>query len=108
MSTFVSSFVSNHLSKTAALVVAWAFAMGGCSAQPAEFSWYHPQGGEYLFAYDKGECETQVTPSQALGVDTDGPFFQCMRQRGYALIDNNGIVQVPPIEVLATGQAASE
>lgn len=81
----------------------------GCANAPAEFSWYHPQGGEYLFAYDKGECETEVLTHQLnLGVDTDGPFFTCMRQRGYALIDDNGVVQIPPIEILATGQAASE
>ena len=97
--------------KLAKILLASALAGGliGCSTTPTEFSWYHPQGGEYLFAYDKGECETVTFAQQdALGYDTDGPFFTCMRQRGYALIDDNGVVQVPPIEVLATGQASSE
>ena len=81
----------------------------GCASAPAEFSWYHPQGGEYLFAYDKTECESSVlAQQQALGFDTNGPFFTCMRERGYALVDDNGVVQVPPIEILATGQAASD
>ena len=73
--------------------------LSACAAHSPDFSWYHPQGGEYLFAYDQGECETVVANlGLNLGADIDGPFFQCMHARGYYLVDANGIVQAPPAE----------
>ncbi len=60
--------------------------LGGCTHQKAAFTWYHPHGGEYLFAYDRENCtEAVLAQNLSLGTDTDGPFFQCMRKRGYAL-----------------------
>jgi len=78
-----------------------ALILGGCAGQNPTFSWYHPQGGEFLFAYDRDEC-TNVVQAQGLSLGTDmgGPFFQCMHQRGYYLVDDAGIVQAPE-EVLA-------
>ncbi len=68
------------------------------------FSWYHPMGGEYLFTYDAGECESKVKEQGfSLGTDTHGPFFQCMHQRGYYLVDANGIVQAPSMQSLDEG-----
>ncbi len=77
------------------LITAW---LGGCTlnpapgaSDPAEFTWYHPQGGEFLFAFDQRQCEDQlVAVGQRLGSDVGGPFFSCMRARGYALIDAQG------------------
>jgi hypothetical protein len=70
--------------------------LGGCAAQSANFSWYHPQGGEYLFAYDREECANLVqSQGLSLGTDIKGPFFQCMHRRGYYLVNDTGIVQAP-------------
>ena len=70
--------------------------LGGCAAQNPSFSWYHPQGGEYLFAYDRDECtDTVQSQGLSLGTDLKGPFFQCMHRRGYYLVNETGIVQVP-------------
>lgn len=88
----------------------------GCSTSnprstPAsmEFSWFHPQGGEFLFAYDKSECESFVVDqNKSLGVDQNGPFFTCMRLRGYSLVDVSGTVLIPPLEGIATGQIGSD
>ena len=83
--------------------------LGGCAAQPASFSWYHPAGGEYLFAYDSDECtETVAREGGELGTDTNGPFFQCMHARGYYLVDGEKIVQAPPAEVMALEQQVSQ
>ena len=68
---------------------AFVLACVGCVQQSPQFSWYHPQGGEYLFAYDEGECASHVqNQGLALGIDPQGPFFECMRGRGYTLLDN--------------------
>ncbi len=62
----------------------------GCTQKGPEFSWYHPQGGEYLFAYDEGECAAHIrSQGLALGIDPQGPFFECMRGRGYVLLDDS-------------------
>ncbi len=70
--------------------------LGGCvtlqgtSASDA-YSWYHPQGGEYLFTYDARQCEAATTAlGQALSHDTNGPFFSCMYRRGYWLVGTDG------------------
>ncbi len=69
------------------VAAAW---LGGCVSQP-NYSWYHPQGGEYLFAFDQRECENQVTSSgMRLGHNAEGPFFSCMYGRGYALVGPAG------------------
>ena len=84
-------------------------ALGGCAAQPASFSWYHPEGGEYLFAYDSNECTAAVASAgRQLGNDLNGPFFQCMHARGYYLVDGDRIVQAPPAEVVALEQQVSQ
>ncbi len=83
------------LSKPLAAVLV-ALVLGGCAAQSPTFSWYHPQGGEYLFAYDRDQCTTAVQEQGLnLGTDLQGPFFQCMHQRGYYLVNDTGIVQAP-------------
>ncbi len=84
-------------------------ALGGCAAQPATFSWYHPAGGEYLFAYDSNECTAAVTRQGGeLGTDIDGAYFQCMHARGYYLVDGERIVQAPPAEAIALEQQVSQ
>ena len=51
------------------------------------FTWYHPLGGEYLFAYDHNQCTAEVEAlGMSPGADQNGPFFTCMRDRGYSLI----------------------
>lgn len=83
------------------LILLCSALLGACATQNPTFSWYHPMGGEYLFAYDRDECETSVVEQgMTLGTDTQGPFFQCMHSRGYYLVDANAIVQEP--DVLAT------
>jgi len=69
--------------------------LGGCghlAGQPTNsFSWYHPQGGEYLFAYDHNQCDALLASrGQRKGTAIDGPFFNCMRDRGYQLLDAQG------------------
>ncbi|MEE4280725.1 MAG: hypothetical protein V2I41_02200 [Pseudomonadales bacterium] len=94
--------------KTALITVA-LLAISGCASQTPTFSWYHPMGGEYLFAFDAGECtEIVAQQGQQLGVDTQGPFFQCMHSRGYYLVDAQGIVQAPEEVVLAEGPQISQ
>lgn len=91
-----------------ALLILAVFATG-CTLQPATFTWYHPMGGEYLFAYDQGECEAEATGQGTdLGTDIEGPFFQCMHQRGYFLVGANGVVQEPPPSVAAAQQQVSQ
>ncbi len=70
--------------------------IAGCATNSPVFSWYHPLGGEYLFSYDKGECESAVAEQGlTLGVELGGPFFQCMHQRGYYLVDSDGVIHNP-------------
>lgn len=70
--------------------------LAGCQQQAPSFSWYHPQGGEYLFAYDKDQCEAAVVAEGLqLGADLSGPFFACMLDRGYYLVDGAKIVKAP-------------
>ena len=77
-------------------VVCLLAVLGGCSAAAPEYSWFHPQGGEYLFAYDKDECTAEVAAQGAqLGTDLSGPFFSCMHSRGYFLVNGDRIVQAP-------------
>ncbi len=86
-----------------------ALALSGCAAQPETFAWYHPAGGEYLFAYDSDECSDAVTRQGGeLGTAIDGPFFQCMHARGYYLVDGERIVQAPPAEAIALEQQVSQ
>ena len=73
-----------------------ALGAGGCATPGPIFSWYHPQGGEYLFVYDKDECINVLdvgglTP----GTQVDGPFFQCMIDRGYYLVDGDVVIRGP-------------
>ena len=83
--------------------------LGACAAHSPDFSWYHPQGGEYLFAYDRDECETVVSEQGLnLGTDIAGPFFQCMHARGYYLVDANGIIQAPPAEAILDERQISQ
>lgn len=90
-------------------IVAAFLALGGCAAQPSTFSWYHPEGGEFLFAYDSNECAEAVTAAgKTLGADLDGPFFQCMHARGYYLVDGERIVQAPPAQSIALDQQISQ
>ncbi len=90
-------------------IVVLAIAASACSHQAPTFSWYHPMGGEYLFAYDADECKTAVNEQgRSLGTDTQGPFFQCMHARGYYLVDANGIVQEPTATSLAEGPQVSQ
>lgn len=72
--------------------------LAGCAAQPPQdFSWYHPQGGEHLFAYDHSECQERLALQGLVpGVNVEGPFFQCMRARGYQLLGGD------PVAVLHT------
>ena len=68
-------------------------ALGGCALKAPVFSWYHPQGGEYLFAFDSDECKAVVAEQGLqLGTDLDAPYFQCMQQRGYYLVGENGVI----------------
>ena len=68
----------------------------GCASHGPVFSWYHPEGGEYLFAYDNTACTEAVEQmGQALGSRIDGPYFTCMLERGYYLVDGDEIVQAP-------------
>ncbi|MEM9620314.1 MAG: hypothetical protein AAF993_01610 [Pseudomonadota bacterium] len=81
--------------------------IAGCTSNAPVFSWYHPAGGEYLFAFDKEACETDMLEQGlTLGVDQHGPFFQCMHQRGYYLVDNNGVVHSPDGYNTAAAQQA--
>lgn len=62
----------------------------GCTAKSPVYSWYHPLGGEYLFAYDHDQCVGELSKSGLLpGADINGPFFSCMQSRGYSLIDTD-------------------
>lgn len=95
--------------RTIALITVALLAISGCASQAPTFSWYHPQGGEYLFSFDAGECtETVAQQGQKLGTDTQGPFFQCMHSRGYYLVDAQGIVQAPEEVALAEGPQVSQ
>jgi hypothetical protein len=86
-------------------LIAVAALASGCAQHAPTFSWHHPMGGEYLFAYDKNECEGAVTAQGlALGSDTEGPFFQCMEERGYFLVTANGVLRAPT-ETVANAQA---
>ncbi|MEM7001966.1 MAG: hypothetical protein AAF529_14350 [Pseudomonadota bacterium] len=69
--------------------------LGACAGQsPTSYSWYHPQGGEYLFDYDKNTCEAQhLEPSRKPGVE--GPFFSCMLDLGYYLVQDGQILRAP-------------
>jgi hypothetical protein len=95
--------------RTITLITVAVLAISGCASQAPTFSWYHPQGGEYLFSFDAGECtEAVAQQGQQLGTDTQGPFFQCMHSRGYYLVDAQGIVQAPEEVALAEGPQVSQ
>ncbi len=75
----------------------------GCSAAPlVDFTWYHPQGGEHLFAFDQEQCEAQVLAAgQVMGSNPEGLFFHCMGQRGYLLIsDVQMAMQFPAFDLV--------
>jgi hypothetical protein len=62
--------------------------MSGCSTTGPTYSWYHPFGGEYLFAFDHNECVSELADMGMMpGTDIDGPFFKCMQNRGYSLVE---------------------
>ena len=84
--------------------------LGGCTLQNNDFTWYHPQGGEYLFAYDQKACASSVTGlGRPLGTDTTGPFFVCMRERGYSLlVSDRGVIPEERVVFEATGDAVRD
>ena len=56
--------------------------MTGCAATDEQYAWSHAMSGDYLFAFDHGQCADQVAGATA------GPeFFTCMQGLGYFLID---------------------
>ncbi|MDA1075735.1 MAG: hypothetical protein O3A63_13380 [Proteobacteria bacterium] len=60
----------------------------GCSTTPQEYSWTHPDGGEYLFAFDARQCDAFAVQATSLTDASEAePFFSCMQDRGYFLID---------------------
>ncbi len=70
-----------------ALLLAFIVGAGACTHQGPVYNWYHPLGGEFLFAFDANECRSAVAElGQQLGVDPSGPFFKCMENRGYSLV----------------------
>jgi hypothetical protein len=78
--------MNTQISLKALLPMGLLALLAGCTQQSLEFTWYHPQGGEYLFAFDHDACVQRVrTQGHELGTDRRGPFFQCMRDRGYSL-----------------------
>jgi len=92
------------------LLIVVVVSIAGCTSNTPTFSWYHPMGGEYLFSFDRDACESAVhAQGLELGVDQQGPFFQCMHQRGYYLVDNNGVIHAPDtLSTLAEQQAAAD
>lgn len=95
--------------KTFSLILVLLLAVAGCASTGPTFSWYHPQGGEFLFSFDANECTSAVSDQGLqLGSNTQGPFFQCMHSRGYYLVDAQGIVQAPEEVVLAEGPQVSQ
>lgn len=86
----------------------------GCTQQSVEFTWYHPQGGEYLFAFDHDACVQHLrTQGHELGTDRRGPFFQCMQDRGYSLFqrdegvipgEESAVALRSRVELLADGE----
>lgn len=75
--------------KNVLLVITACLLFSGCSAKPTVYSWYHPLGGEYLFAYDHDQCAGELAQAGLVaGLDADGPFFSCMKSRGYSLVDS--------------------
>lgn len=86
-----------------------ALLLGGCVTAPEPFNWYHPMGGEHLFAFDADECTAQSAAlGQALTAKTDSPFFVCMRARGYALVDEQGNLLEPVAATVAAGPHLSQ
>jgi len=64
-------------------------------------------GGEYLFSFDQGECQTEVLEQGlVLGTDPAGPFFSCMQSRGYALLsaDSGSEQSTGGRELVANGE----
>ncbi|MEM7077188.1 MAG: hypothetical protein AAF513_01045 [Pseudomonadota bacterium] len=90
------------------LLVAMAvlLALGGCMTQGEVYTWSHPMGGEYLFAFDKAECEAGVGPTEVAqssdpSMGPEGPFFTCMLDRGYYLVSERGVVRAPTRPTIA-------
>ncbi len=85
--------------RSAAFLLFFIAALGGCANSPApEFSWYHPASGEYLFAYDAQKCRDQASArGQQFSTDPTSPFFACMYQLGYMLVDEQGVRSTPAI-----------
>lgn len=77
--------------KSAVITLFLALGLGGCVNAAPEFTWYHPMSGEHLFAFDADECtDRSVAQGLAMTADVKSPFFSCMRQRGYSLVDAQG------------------
>ena len=75
-----------------------------CTTSPGPtYSWYHPLGGELLFSFDHNECVSQLAAIGIVpGTDLNGPFFKCMQNRGYSLVDPSP--RLPEYERLGTIQ----
>ena len=73
--------------RAATAIALAAITSTACSQQPVAYGWSHPMSGEYLFAYDKRECNAQTPETANVQSATQGPFFACMRARGYFLVD---------------------
>lgn len=86
--TYLQSIADVFVLMKVLFVVLFSLAVSACSSTQAPvYSWFHPQGGEYLFAYDQDECVAELAADGTqLGTDTKGPFFDCMRDRGYRLV----------------------
>ena len=96
------------MKKTFLLAVSLSF-LSGCVAQQSSYSWYHPQGGEYLFAYDRDQCESaSVEQGLALTSDIESPFFHCMHERGYYLVDGDVVIQGPETTTVANGPRVTQ
>ena len=61
-------------------------------------------GGEYLFAFDQRECSERLSSVEL--ADPSGPFFVCMRDRGYLRVDlSSGELLDAPGPVVQTASA---
>ncbi|MEM1229815.1 MAG: hypothetical protein AAGI15_04700 [Pseudomonadota bacterium] len=98
--------------RSATFLLVLLAALGGCASAPApapEFAWYHPAGGEYLFAYDSQACQEEATArGQADSLDPTSPYFSCMYQLGYLLVDEQGLRSAPTLASRPVGQPLSQ
>lgn len=84
--------------RISALVVIFTACLSGCAASSPSYLWHHPQGGEYLFAFDEKVCSDEARNVPVVRQhDVDGPFFACMYEKGYYLVNEDGIVRAPDV-----------